>query len=181
MTCNVIAAIAKAQPGIEKYLKLMEQLNTTNVAEDAAFQRAYNGFYRVRQRSGSWYETYYGVMEAAKCKQPTFAETLDQIHTLTGRYEPSFSSKLVATLNPHLPVWDVHVLRNLGVKPPNYDHPARLARLKECYARIESWYQDFMVSEEGHGWVNAFNEQVADHHKLTDLKKIDFILWQTRD
>jgi hypothetical protein len=36
-----------------------------------------------------------------------------------GKLEASFASKLLATIDPNLPVWDKHVLRNTGLKAPS--------------------------------------------------------------
>ena len=45
---------------------------------------------------------------------------------------------------------------------------------------MEDWYQAFLASSECAGWIGQFNELVPEHGKLTDLKKVDFILWQMR-
>lgn len=181
MPCDVTVAITKAKPGIQRYLALMEQLDKVNVSNDSAFQRAYNGFYRVKQRKPSWYEAYYDLMEKLKGSHPSFSDILDRLHEVTNRYEPSFASKLVATLNPAQPVWDIHVLRNIGQKAPAYYCRTKIDDAKHCYARIENWYQTFLSSAEGLEWIALFDDQVPTHHKLTDLKKVDFILWQMRD
>ena len=180
VTSDVTSAIVNAKPGIQKYLALMSQVETVDVSTDALFQRAYNGFYRVQRREHSWYGAYYQLMEQLKGSKPTFAEVLDHMHQATGRYEPSFSSKLVATLNPQKPVWDTHVLRNINRKAPSYQSRKKIEDAKSCYAYMEDWYQTFLASTECAGWIGQFNERVPEHGKLTDLKKVDFILWQMR-
>jgi hypothetical protein len=181
MVRDVLSVINKAKPGVQKYLALMDRLNTVDVARDPTFQRAYNGFYRVQRRTSDWYTAYYRFMEKSKALPPSFSQALDYIHQATGRYEPSFASKLVATLDPKKPVWDTHVLRNLGANPPAYYKRTKIQDAKICYAWIETWYQGFLASEKGGEWVELFDEHVPDHHKMTNLKKVDFILWQMRD
>lgn len=181
MSCDVTVAISRAKPGIQKYLTLMEQLDQIDVSTDMAFQRIYNGFYRVRQRQRDWYEAYYSLMEQRKGSKPKFAEILDHLHRVTNRFEPSFASKLVATLDPARPVWDVHVLRNIGQEAPAYHSRTKIEDAKYCYSQIENWYQRFLASAQGTDWVGIFNEQVQESARLTDLKKVDFILWQMRD
>lgn len=181
MSRDVLKAIGQAQPGIRKYLALMDMFGTVDVADNRTFQRAYNGFYRVKQRTPLWYETYYRFMEKGKGLAPTFSDTLDHLHQATGRYEPSFASKLVATLNPDRPVWDAHVLRNLGAKAPAYYSRTKIHDAKNCYAEIDNWYQSFLASAEGAEWLGLFDERVPQHDKLTNIKKLDFILWQMRD
>ncbi len=180
MPYRVLQAINRAKFGIPKYLWLMDRLNTVDVSSDADFQRAYNGFYRVQRRRPDWYTAYYKYLEQSKTFPTSFPQVLDHIYQTTGRYEPSFASKLVATLNPHKPVWDKHVLSNLGRKAPGYYSRTKMQDAKGNYEQIESWYKSFLVSEEGSQWVQLFDEHVSDHHKMTDLKKVDFILWQIR-
>lgn len=181
MVCtDVASAITKARPGIQKYLALMDQVGKVNVSTDAVFQRAYNGFYRVQRRQPSWYFAYYELMEELKGSNPTFGDALDRFYEATQRYEPSFSSKLVATLSPDRPVWDSHVLRNINQKPPAYSSRTKINDAKQCYTRMENWYQTFLTSTEGINWIKQFNDQVPEHDKLTDVKKVDFILWQMR-
>ncbi len=180
MSREVVDAIGKAQPGIQKYLVVMDMLGTVDVAVDRTFQRAYNGFYRVQRRTPDWYSTYYQFMQQGKYLAPSFSDTLDYLYQVTGRYEPSFASKLAATLDPTKPVWDIHVLRNLGVEPPAYYSRTKLQNAKTCYAWIDSWYQGFLDSDEGAEWIGLFNERIPYHQKMTSVKKVDFILWQMR-
>jgi len=180
MPDRVLQAINKAKFGIPRYLWLMDRLNTVDVSNDADFQRTYNGFYRVQRRRSDWYDAYYKYLEQSKTLPTSFSQALDHIYQATGRYEPSFASKLVATLNPYKPVWDMHVLSNLGRKSPGYYSRTKMQDAKESYEYIENWYQSFLASEECSQWVRLFDEHVPDHHKITDLKKVDFILWQMR-
>ena len=66
-------------------------------------------------------------LEKLKTTHPTFRDVLDEIHAATGRYEPSFASKLVATIDPSKPLWDVHVLANTNHSPPSYTHKAKIS------------------------------------------------------
>jgi hypothetical protein len=181
MITDVTSAIFKAKPGLQKYLALMDQVEKVNVSTDVAFQRAYNGFYRVQRRTASWYSTYYNLMEELKGSKPTFGNVLDRVYEVTGRYEPSFSSKLVATLCADKPVWDQHVLKNIGEKAPSYTSKNKISEAKLRYADIENWYNKFLTSDKGVNWIEQFNKLIPEHDKLTDLKKVDLILWQTRD
>lgn len=180
MPRDVLHAINKARPGITKYLGLMDTVNAVVVSSDAVFQRAYNGFYRVQRRTPDWYAAYYGYLEQSKTLATSFSQALDYLHQATGRYEPSFASKLVATLDPHKPVWDTHVLHNLGLEAPAYYSRTKIQDAKGRYEAIEDWYQDFLMSEKGREWIDLFDEHVPEQSMMTDLKKVDFILWQMR-
>lgn len=173
-------ALLKAQKGISQYDELMRLFPNVDVSKDGEFQRKYNAFYRVQRRQETWYSSYYALMQRLKNEKPIFADVLDQIHSLTGRYEPSFASKLVATIDPTKPIWDVHVLANTGHKAPNYYDKNKLTHAKVAFASIESWYSIFLESDEGKLCVSEFDRFAPEYRDFTALKKIDFILWQIR-
>lgn len=173
-------AINSARKGIDQYLWLMRNVYRCNVRMDREFQRRYNGFYRVRQRSKDWYVTYFDLLEARKFEGANFAEVLDFLWDSLGRYEPSFSSKLVATIDPHKPVWDRFVLQNTGLQEPKYSDKFRKQKAKQVYRQIGVWYSDYLTTEKGHRVIEIFDESVPEHEEITDLKKVDFVLWQTR-
>ncbi len=179
---EIINAIGNAERGIAKYLELMESLYSVDVSTDAGFQTRFNGFYRVRQKPEAWYESYFELMEQNKGKRPTFEQVLGELRKRIGNdaYEPSFSSKLVASLDPWKPVWDVYVLQNTGHQPPDYNSNTKHEDAVAAYGSIVEWYRAFMESADGLRCVRLFNENVRDYYRISDIKKIDFILWQTR-
>ncbi len=177
---QIVEAIKKARKGITQYLEIMELLPEVNVADNREFQRKFNAFYRVRQRSLEWYLTYFACMQRHKERKPTFNDVLDDLYQSTGRYEPSFSSKLVATLDPEEPIWDVWVLANTGIAVPSYASKNKVERAKAAYAIIQAWYRQFLNSKDGEIVVRVFDRIVPEHANVTNLKKVDFVLWQTR-
>lgn len=77
-------------------------------------------------------------------------------------------------------------LRHIDSSYPG-DHGLVIARSKDkltlaktAYASIENWYATFLQSAEGKLCVKEFDLQVPNHRAFTALKKVDFILWQTR-
>ena len=177
---QITTAIEKARKGIRQYLEIMWLLPLVDVSRDRAFQRKFNAFYRVRQRPREWYEEYYSYLESNKGGTPKFDDVLDQIFLNLGKYEPSFSSKLVATLDPYQPVWDSFVLKNTDQKAPLYTDKNRVAKAKIVYMGIQDWYANYIASPEGKIVIAAFDSLVAENESITDIKKVDFILWQTR-
>jgi len=177
---KIISAIKKAKKGIDQYIEIMDLFLSTDVSIDREFQRKYNFFYRVRQRTEKWYKTYYSFMQEQKGNAPNFSTVLRHLYSELGRYEPSFSSKLIATHNPDLPIWDAFILKNTGIKAPYYSDPNKLIKAVDKYKKIQSWYKDFLVSDSGSLIIEVFNDNVPEHGAISDLKKIDFILWQTR-
>lgn len=177
---QVVEAITKAQKGISQYLEIMELFPKVNVAENGDFRRKFNAFYRVRQRPREWYNIYFSYMQRVRDNKPSFADVLDDLYRSTGRYEPSFSSKLVATLDPEQPVWDVWVMKNTRTRVPSYTSKRKVEQAKAAYKAIQAWYRQFLNSKDGKLVVRSFDRIVPEHAKITNLKKVDFVLWQIR-
>lgn len=167
-------------PSVDKYCAIMDHVHQTNVARDSIFQRNYNGYYRVRQRAPEFYAAYYGLMELRKGSGVTFEETLWHLYEQLGRVEASFSSKLVATLNPERPIWDEYVLKNLGLKRPSSSCRNRLEQTVKLYDAIGRWYTEFLQTDQAREIIELF-DSVYPGRPVTNLKKIDFLLWKTRD
>lgn len=94
-----VKALPRIKPGLAKYMSLQARLHDTNVATDRDFQRAFNGFYRVR-RSAAWQQKFYALMEREKRKPRGFEAVLRELHGKLERVEASFASKLAATVDP---------------------------------------------------------------------------------
>ncbi len=54
---NVTESLLKVEPGLKKYMNILELLHSVDVSENMDFQKAYNGFYRMRQRSEQFYSS----------------------------------------------------------------------------------------------------------------------------
>jgi len=177
---EIVNAIELARKGIDQYLAIMEIFPSVDVSKDKTFQRQFNAFYRIRQRPEEWYLEYYSLMESSKKNPVRFETILDRIYAALGRYEPSFASKLAATLDPNEPVWDKYVLKNTVQKAPYYTASNKLERAKAVFANIRSWYTKHLQSPEGKMMIDVFNNMVDKHDRITDIKKVDFILWKNR-
>lgn len=173
-------SVERARIGIQQYLEIMELFPRVDVASDDNFQRKFNRFYRIRQRTSQWYNTYYSFMEQSKSQPPTFNSALEHFYSTLNRCEASFTSKLIATINPSLPVWDKFVLQNAGITPPRYTSKNKIEESKKAYRQLQNWYQDFLTSNDGQLIIQVFNESVKESSRITDLKKVDFVLWQIR-
>lgn len=173
-------AMEKIKPGLEKYLRIMNIVNDVDVSRDESFQKTFNGFYRIRQRNSTFYEKYYLFMESNKSKDTSFEKALIYFYNELGRVEASFSSKLVATINPNLPIWDSLVLRNLNFIQPRSYSKNRIQEIINLYDKINQWYQKFLLTDEGSNIISIFDKKYPNTF-ITDVKKIDFVLWQIRE
>ena len=166
----------RVEIGIEKYNWIMKRVHETDVSSDVEFQRTFNGFYRMRQRPTSSYASYYTYLEKNKNNQDlSFEDTVTYLYQETGSIHASFSSKLLATVNPNMPIWDKFVLQNLGLRTPYSYEKDRLQKTIQLDQKICDWYK----TDEAIKKLAGFNQQFPGVN-ITDVKKIDFILWSTR-
>lgn len=157
----------------------MKTVHEVDISQNEEFQRTFNAFYIVR-RNKEWRKIYYQIFEYAKTTMPSFGDVLHQLYDLTGNVEASFSSKMVATLNPQMPIWDRYVVQNLGIKVPLYGDSKRLDIIIKQYDEITAWYTEFLLSAKAHECIIKFDEVLPDYQWLSDVKKIDFFLWSIR-
>lgn len=170
---------------IEKYLWLTDNVRRIDVAHDKdGFQKKYNGFWNVRCNS-DWRREYYAYFESVKDKSPTFEQIITDLNTrLTGRLEPSFSSKLLATIDPNRPVWDSRVLRILFDSIPAiglWERNKTLDAAVNVYDDICTWYEEFMLTLEARRCIEIFDSYLSEYmNKISTVKKIDYLLWGMR-
>jgi hypothetical protein len=111
-TQRIQTALKNAGHGLKQYLEIMDLFPRVDVSRDRHFQSLFTGFYGVRHPRKDFYEGYYRFMEIHKNNAPAFINTLRFLYGY-GRLDTAFASKLLATINPNLPVWDQFVLKCL--------------------------------------------------------------------
>lgn len=172
-----------ASMGLDKYQFIMEQVNQTDVSTDPKFQRTFNDFCRINgKRNEAWQKVYYEYFQNVKDGTPTFESILTYLYEHTKNIEPSFSSKMLATISRDKPkpIWDKYVLQNLNMKLVGTTKEKRLANAIKLYADLEKWYADFLQTDKAKEWIEAFDRAMPDYKDISDIKKIDFILWIIR-
>lgn len=176
----ILAAILRAKYDIAEYLWLMRTFREVDVTENTEFQERFNVFYRVSQRSKAWHAVYYRLLEISKVIGAEFAEVLNELWEETGRYEPAFASRLLATVDPTKPNWDRFVLMNTGLRAPSYLDPEKIGRAARVYRQICDWYSTRLQSPGGRRILELFDEAVPEHPNICALKKLEFVLWHMR-
>lgn len=168
----------------ERYAYLVQHLKTTDVSANAAFQKKFNGLYRVRFRPLAWKGVYYEWMEKMKTNlNPSFEETMNHLYQQTGKIEPSFSSKLVAIINPDAPVYDSVVASNLGLNAPRQYLPdqERIQAFAELYTLITNQMNGLIAHPDFPQLSSALDTQFDQFAPaLTPTRKMDLLLWQFR-
>jgi hypothetical protein len=102
------------------------------------------------------------------------------LYEKTGQVEASFSSKLLSTVNPNMPIWDIYVLKNLGLKMKLGKPQDKIEQAIKLHRDIHETYMRLVKSEWGRLAITKFNEVLPNDNWISDTKKIDFFIWQTR-
>lgn len=175
---SIDLALPKIEIGLNKYLAIQNDYRNTVVATDREFQKRFNHFYRVR-RGVYWQRPFYELLEDAKNNDYSFSEVLEKLSNSTGRLEASFSSKLLATSNTDKAVLDSVVLKNLGLKLPYASATNRKERIISVFNALDESLNNLLDTQAGEYLVNSF-DQMYPYADVTNIKKLDLVLWQTR-
>lgn len=174
---NLDAAIVKLQERKKDMAAYFDIMKAAGHPERPEFQKKYDAFYRVR-RDEAWRREYFRWMATyGKRGNASFGEILLRLHQVTGQIEASFASKMLATLDPDMPIWDSKVLAALRLRLAGSNPNIRFSNAVVLYERICKWYQDFMKTEEAAGMIQKFDEVFPEFRTMSPTKKIDFILW----
>jgi len=176
----VRTAIRDARNEIAEYLWLLRSLREVDVTENAEFQQRFNAYHRIARRSQEWHTAYYWLLETAKAVGADFADIMYTLWDRTGRYEPAFASRLVATVDPAQPSWDRFALATTGLRAPAYPDPQKLEKAVAVYRGIGDWYATRLASPGGRRILELFDEEVADHQAISALKKLEMVLRHAR-
>ena len=169
---------------LRRYDTLQRSLCATDVAADQEYQRMFNGYYKMQRRRQEWYGYFFSLLEREKKNTNiTFRHVLEETYSTQHRIEPSFSSKLVATIRPEMPVYDKHVRENVSLTVPG-QHKAAEVRVREfitVYSSLESKVATLIQNPVFTTKLRpAFDKKFRSYAHFTDVKKLDLLLWQHR-
>ena len=193
--------------GIEKYIAIQTAVNETGKIDE--IKDGYTKFYKMTKRSydddfickyfsimkdirkhhGSEYE----LSQNEETLKEKFTYVLGQLHEVGSkykdgernkRYEMSFTSKLLHTVDPSLPIWDSEVATNhfkfrLPSKKQKDKAEDVLSLYYEKYCAYRTEFEKYMNGE-GQILIKLFNKKYGEYKDISNAKKIDFILWQDR-
>lgn len=170
---------------IETYMyQIQDELYNTDLSDDdksEEFIKVYADYYGMTRRGKDFCKEYFKIMEKLKGEINLDFETVfDRVYDIAHTDEVSFSSKMLHTINPDLPIWDSIVAE---------DHFGMKVRYYKAYLRE---FNKYKLSKKGQYVIGLFDKICddlfgkdsleADKAKtcITDTKKIDFVLWQCR-
>ena len=176
---KVMETLIAKSLGFDKYQTIMETIRKTDVSADEIFQRTFDAFYRVR-RNAEWRKAYYDLFETVKDNRPSFEAIIRKLFESTGMIEASFSSKMLATINADMPIWDRYVIQNLGLHVKGKTKEDQINCAVDLYDQMISWYESFLQTENGRDCIAEFDCVFPEYVWMSDVKKIDFYLWSIR-
>ena len=109
-----------------------------------------------------------------------FSQIITALFLETGNVEASFSSKMLATIDPAKPIWDQYVLQNLDLELTGKTQKEKLKNAILLYGAIEKWYLDYLTTAEARENLKAFDLLLPEYEWISDVKKIDCLLWSKR-
>ena len=171
---------------VTTYASIQSSLKDTNVAMCTDFQERFKKYYaargKMREKNGNVSDAFFSILESEKRNMElSFQEVLCRMYRETGRVEPVFSSKLVATVRQDYPPYDSYVGDNLGVHMPIYSDKKR--QLRSClraYSLLFDMISKMIRSDLFVDLSDYFDCEFPGSRGVSEVKKLDFFLWQYR-
>ena len=121
------------------------------------------------------------MFEKIKDSQPSFEQIIRTLYKNTGNIEASFSSKMLATINSDMPIWDRYVVNNLYLKVKGKTKEEQLSCTVDLYDQMVRWYRTFLDTPNGKECIEEFDRILPEYKWMNSVKKIDFYLWSIRE
>lgn len=167
--------------GLSVYKTIMDTVLYTDVSKDLKFQRMFTYYYRIR-RPKSWLVRYFNLFESFKSENRIgIRAILSALADGSDSVELSFASKMLATIDSKMPIWDRYVRINLGlpeVPPPHT--PNRGEKAAELYDALATYMVEMLASEGVRRSLTRFDALFPQYASISETKKLDTLLWGTR-
>jgi hypothetical protein len=177
---TIISSISPQE--VTNYDRLRQNVGQANTA---AYQQLYRDFWgmNVAQLSIGFYTTYFEFLKATTT--PTLANLCQALYDSSARRDGtrtlqfSFATKLLHTLNPHLPIFDSKVARFYLFEPPSSDRPApeRIGKLTVFHGFLKAEYERVINSSQLATAIDAFHQRF-NPQQHTDEKIVDWLIWK---
>lgn len=177
----------KAQANAEICIEYYNYIQN-NLEDNELFREVFKNFYLRQTRHGKkkWssedYNTYFNKLFSLN-PGDNYPEEVDSVatylnETLTkGGYQLSFGSKLVHTNNANCPIYDSGVKKYLN----RFEGVRFSTNPKLRYAQLCAWYDNFIQTDPRYeSWVRWFDTTFPQYSAISNVKKIDFVLFLGR-
>ena len=163
---------------METYRWLQEELYRRDVYVDQEYRRKFSGYYRMRFVSQEYRDAFFSVFEKIKnAPETSFRDVSYCLYDVDQKHEFSFISKMLHTINPHKPIFDSQVCEVLHLRRTYQSSLEGKVRQDEDSLRhIVKAYTEMSASAEMRKML-AQMDNFTPGYRMTDEKKLDFILW----
>ena len=179
-TVNVEKSLERLKPN-EMFAcqYIYDKIGNVDVSKNECFQEKYNFFYRIR-RVDEWKVLYYSLLEESKKKPFDFKGLIYKMYNNTNEkyIETVYVTKLIATINSNMPIWDSHVALKTNIKHSVSRDPIRRIEINASrYSLLVKDFDEYMRSDDAKKKIAAFDKRFEEFKNIPNAKKIDFILW----
>lgn len=162
---------------VEQYGWLLHTLESRDISDDRHFRRAWLSQFKLRGRDRDFGRFCTRWLEEHKGRRVSFEQALLELYRAFGVLDPAAASKLAATIDPALPVWDTQILGSLGIRPWALERSGRrVEQTLEAYDRLCAWYDRYLSGRDGQMAVRVFDEVYPDTG-FAPMRKADFTIW----
>lgn len=173
-------AIKKAL-SLDKYISIREIVDKNDIEEISnidGFQKTFNYFFKVR-KDDEWRKKFYNYFkDVVHNKDITFKEILLHI-SYEKNIETSFSSKMLASINPEMPIWDKYVKKYFNIVVNRNDLNYGIDYMVKKYEELIEKVKEELAKPEIKEAIDEFKKEFGEYN-LTDVKILDFIIWSNR-
>lgn len=179
---------AVGRESVDVYRFLSQRFRQVDPAEDLVFQFLFRSFYRLDNAGlrPEFKTLFFNLLSAAKVSGQADLESvvrqLQQVPNLKDQQtlQFSFATKLIATVDNRMPIYDAAVASAFGFRVPyNYkSFDQRLRDYLDFYSRLQALYGDIVAANRLATARFLFRDQYqCSAEEVSDYKVLDFIFW----
>lgn len=164
---------------------IQRRLHEKDVSSDRVFQFNFIHYYLLDQARGllteKFIETFFGLLQKNKRKGIPFTDCVTTLHKVSKKFNAVFASKLCATINLELPIYDKRVRRFYGLKnyPKYKGFKWRLEKINEDLKMILKNAEDLLKDKEIIEMISEVRKEFpfAKKEIIPDLRLIDLFIY----
>jgi len=166
---------------VDVYLFIQEQFHASNdLSRATIFQFAYRNFYGLGVRTKSFLKAYFELFEQQRGNpDPDLKVIVSQLQAAVGTFEFSFATKMAATIDNSLPVYDRHVRTVFNFKDEAGGGDINRAELFRFYEHLVETTNVLVIQRNATlmDIDTSVGARIKGWREVSSEKKIDFILW----
>ncbi len=169
---------------LQMYIDMIDSLNEAEGLSEE-FKKGFVKLYKLR-RNEDFRKVYFDLLQNydSGFKEQNRADALrliiEELQKAPGNVELSFATKLMATADDSVPIWDSYV--EAVIKqwyPKEFAAASKQKGIDAAIAKfslLEGFYEELEANGEAQAYVEVFDQQFPNSG-ISDAKKIDYVLW----